>query len=165
VIYLSSFWKVLFPVVRVAFLVLPKRLVDPVFRSKSYVERDFPLLEQIALSEFLNEGTLERQIKRTKMIYSKRRAALLLALTRRLRNQVTTFGASAGMHMLIRFKPELLSDYILACAQIAQLPLVGTERHYSEESPTNEFMIGFAHHSEEMLTATVERFADLLLTP
>jgi GntR family transcriptional regulator / MocR family aminotransferase len=165
IIYLSSFWKVLFPVVRVAFLVLPKRLIDPVYRSKSYIERDFPLLEQIALSEFLNEGTLERQIKRTKTIYSKRRAALLLALTRRLRGQVTIFGASAGMHMIIRFKPELLSDYILACAQIAQLPMVGTDRHYSEEPPTNEFMIGFAHHSEEMLTAIVERFADLLLTP
>jgi GntR family transcriptional regulator/MocR family aminotransferase len=150
VIYLSSFWKVLFPVVRVAFLVLPKRLIDPVYRSKSYIERDFPL---------------ERQIKRTKTIYSKRRAALLLALTRRLKGQVTRFGASAGMHMIVRFKPELLSDYILACAQIAQLPMVGTERHYSEEPATNEFIIGFAHHSEEVLADTVERFADLLLTP
>jgi len=165
VIYLSSFWKVLFPVVRIAFLVLPKRLTDSVYRSKSYIERDFPLLEQIALSEFLNEGTLERQIKRTKTIYAKRRAALLLALTRRLRGNVTIFGASAGMHMLIRFDPALLSDYILACAQIAQLPMAGTERHYSDEPATNEFMIGFAHHSEEILTATVERFADLLLTP
>jgi GntR family transcriptional regulator/MocR family aminotransferase len=165
VIYLSSFWKVLFPVVRIAFLVLPKRLVDPVYRSKSYIERDFPVLEQIALSEFLNEGTLERQMKRTKQIYAKRRAALLLALTRRLREHVTVFGASAGMHMIVRFDPELLSDYILACSQIAQLPLVGTDRHYSSHPPGNEFMIGFAHHSEETLTGMVERFADLLLLP
>ena len=162
VIYLSSFWKLLFPVVRMAFLVLPKRLVEPLHRAKSYIERDFPLLEQIALTEFLNEGILERQIKRTKSIYAKRRAALSLVLARKFKGMVTIYGASAGMHMILRFDRRLDPDKILRCAKEAEVPLVSTEKHYMGEPDSHEFLVGFAHHTEAVLSERVERFAALL---
>jgi GntR family transcriptional regulator/MocR family aminotransferase len=164
VIYLSSFWKVLFPVVRIAFLVLPKRLTQITSRAKSFIERDFPLLEQVALTEFLNDGTLERQIRRTKGVYAKRRASLMLALTRRLKEYLTTSGASAGMHVIVRFHGDLNIDHIKECARLSQLPMASTANHYQTESNEREFMISFAHHTEESLTAKVEAFADLLLS-
>jgi GntR family transcriptional regulator/MocR family aminotransferase len=162
VIYIGSFWKVLFPVVRVAFLVLPKRLLAPMHRAKSSIERDFPLLEQIALTEFLNEGILERQIKRTKALYAKRRAALALVLAKRLKDLVAIYGVSAGMHMILQFDPSLPVAKILRCIREAGVPMVSTEKHYVGDPKPHEFMIGFAHHSEEELSALVEHFADLL---
>ena len=164
VIYLASFWKVLFPVVRMAFMVLPKRLQAPVHQAKSYIERDFPLLEQIALTEFINAGTLERQIKRTKSIYARRRAALVLVLAKRFKELVTIYGISAGMHMILHFNHSLAPGKIIECAQKACVPMVSTARHYVGSVRADEFLIGFAHHSEEELTACINRFADLLLT-
>lgn len=165
VIYLSSFWKVLYPVVRMGFLVLPKRLLEPVRLARSYLERDFPLLEQIALTEFLNDGTLERQIKRTKALYAKRRAALVLALRNRFKDRVTIYGVSAGMQLIVQFDQSLDVADILRCTQEAKLPSVSTEKFYVGDSRPREFLIGFAHHTEEELTARVKRMADMLLSP
>ncbi len=163
VIYLASFWKILFPVVRMAFMVLPKRLQAPVHQAKSYFERDFPLLEQIALTEFINAGTLERQIKRTKSVYAKRRAALALALAKRFKDRVTIYGISAGMHMILHFNNILETNKILQCAKEAEVPLVSTSKHYVDNERAYEFLIGFAHHSEEELAACIDHFADLLI--
>jgi len=162
VIYLASFWKVLFPVVRMAFLVLPKRLQAPVHQAKSYFERDFPLLEQIALTEFINAGTLERQVKRNKSVYARQRAALALVLAKRFKDRVTTYGISAGMHMILHFHKNMDKSKILQCAQQAGVPLVSTSKHYIADARANEFLIGFAHHSEEELTACINSFADLM---
>lgn len=162
VIYLSSLWKVLYPVVRMAFLVLPRRLVQPVSMAKALVERDFPLLEQVALTEFLNDGILERQIRRTKAVYAKRRASLMLALVRRLKESLTICGASAGMHIIVRFNDTFDAEHIKACAIQTGLPMVGLEQHYLSASARHEFMVSFAHHSEESLTARVDAFATLL---
>jgi GntR family transcriptional regulator/MocR family aminotransferase len=163
VIYLSSFWKVMFPVVRMAFLVLPKRLLEPVHKAKSYIERDFPLLEQIGLTEFLNEGILERQIKRSKALYAKRRAALTLVIARRFRDRVTVYGVTAGMHMILHFDPALPVLEIVRCAREARVPMVSTSKHYMCDPRPHEFMIGFAHSTEEELSSTIDQFADILL--
>jgi GntR family transcriptional regulator/MocR family aminotransferase len=171
VIYLSSLWKVLYPVVRMAFLVLPRKLVQPVGTAKALIERDSPMLEQVALTEFLNDGILERQIRRTKAVYAKRRAALMLALARQLKDSLTISGAGAGMHLIVRFNDTLDAEHIKACARQAGLPMVGTEQHYAATASvcafvatpaTNEFMMSFAHHPEEILTARVDAFANLL---
>lgn len=161
VIYISTFWKVLYPVVRLGFIVLPKRLVSVMERAKSLVERDFPLLEQRALTDFINEGHLERHIRRTRALYAKRRAALVQALTRCFRKKVSISDASGGMHLLVTFSPELMQNLDRAAVS-ARVPLVSTEGHYVRDCRPGEFLIGFAHGEEEAIHETIERFARAL---
>ncbi len=162
VIYLATFWKVLFPVVRMGFTVLPHRLVQPMYRAKSLVERDFPLLEQRALTDFINEGHLERHIRRTRSMYAKRRAALVQALTRLFRKRITVSDVSAGMHMIVTFVGDVDDDQILRSTRAARLPMVSTNNHYVMDHKRHEYMIGFAHGDEEQIIAAVERFAQEL---
>jgi GntR family transcriptional regulator/MocR family aminotransferase len=163
VIYLSSFWKVLFPVVRMGFIVLPRRLMAPMRRAKSLIERDFPLLEQRALTDFINEGHLERHIRRTRAMYAKRRAALVQAVTRLFRKRVTISDASAGMHLIVTFSPELDDAQITRASRAAHVPMVSTSNHYMSDPPAREYMIGFAHGNELQITSAIERFAQELI--
>ena len=95
-------------------------------------------------------------------LYAKRRAALALVLAKRLKNLVTIYGVSAGMHMILQFDQSLPVAKILRCICEAGVPMVSTEKHYVGDPKPHEFMIGFAHHSEAELSARVEHFADLL---
>jgi len=158
-IYLSSFWKVLFPVVKLAYLVVPRRLTSVMSRAKSLIERDFSLLEQRALADFIDHGHLERHIKRMRVIYARRRASLVQALTRQFGKHVMMSDVSAGMHLLVTFPPRLAEERVLECAQQAHLPLVSTRNYYLTEPTAGEYLIGFAHADETQIRQAVETFA------
>lgn len=162
VIYLSTFWKVLFPVVRMGYIVLPPRLVSLFQKAKSLVERESPILEQRALANFIDEGHLERHIKRMRGVYAIRHAALIHALTRHFRNVAEISPVSGGMHVLVRFDVKLSSDDIERCAKEANVPLVNTYDHYLVNPAENEYIIGFAHLDEEQIASRIENFANCL---
>lgn len=162
VIYVACFWKVLFPLVRAGYLILPERLVDVAYKCKSLIERDYPLIEQSALADFIADGHLERHIKRTRPIYAKRRAALVQALTRAFRNRATFPSGAAGTQMLVRFDDSFNHHAILSAALKYDVSLVGTEAYYSSEHPENEFLMGFAHISEAKINHSIEALAQEL---
>lgn len=162
VIYLSTFWKVLFPVVRLGYIVLPSRLVPLFQKAKSLVERESPILEQRALANFIDEGHLERHIKRTRAVYALRHAALIHALTKHFRGIAEISPVSGGMHVLVRFDAKFSSDDIDRCARESNVPLVNTYDHYVVNPVDNEYIVGFAHLQEEQIAATIEDFANRL---
>ncbi|MBX9951936.1 MAG: PLP-dependent aminotransferase family protein [Candidatus Obscuribacterales bacterium] len=161
-IYLSTFWKVLYPVVRIGFVVLPRRLVRVVGRAKALIERDFPLLEQKALADFIDEGHLERHIKRTRVFYAKRRAALVQAVTKQFGKRIYISPVTAGMHLLVRFGEGFEEEKVLAAARNAEVSLVSTSHHYVVNSRPGEYLMGFAHLPEENIHDTVQKFASNL---
>ncbi len=159
VIYLACFWKVLFPLVRVGYLILPERLVDVAYKCKSLIERDYPLIEQSALADFIAEGHLERHIKRTRPVYAKRRAALVQALTKSFRQRATFPSSAAGTQMLVRFDDSFNHHAIISAALKLDVSLVGTEAYYSSAHPENEFLMGFAHIAENRINDSIEALA------
>jgi len=162
VIYICCFWKVLFPLVRAGYLILPERLVDVTYKCKSLIERDYPLIEQTALADFISEGHLERHIKRTRPICAKRRAALVQALTKHFRSRATFSSVAAGTQMLVRFNDSFNHHAIISAALRLDVSLVGTEAYYSNIHPENEFLMGFAHIPEEKINETIEALAQEL---
>ncbi len=163
VIYQSSFWKVLCPLVRTGFLLLPASLVEPVRRGRGAIERDLPLLEQVALTEFINRGLLELHLRRLRTIYARKRAALLHVLTLKFKNLVTTGGASASMHMVIRFDKCFAEADILKWAKEDAVPMVSSKNHYLSKARSHEFIIDFTHSDDSKLGEIMRKFADHLL--
>lgn len=162
VIYISTFWKILFPIMPIGFIVVPPVLIPALAKAKMLAERNFSLLEQYALTDFINEGYLERHISKTRKLYAERRRVLISALTRAFGQTIQIAKHSSGMHIKIQLNTKLSDEEILARAALADLPLVSTEEYYIKGHSPGEFLLSFAGRSTEGVTASVNKFAKLL---
>lgn len=66
VIYLNSFSKTIFPSIRVAYAVLPQRLLEKYFKTSGFYSCPVPVLEQYFITEILNDGSFERHINKVR---------------------------------------------------------------------------------------------------
>jgi GntR family transcriptional regulator/MocR family aminotransferase len=108
-VYLGTFSKVLFPSLRLGYLVVPADLVDAFTAARALADRHGPLVEQAAIADLMHEGHFARHIRRTRALYAERQAILLDAAKRELAGMVEVAAAEAGMH-LVGWLPEGMSD-------------------------------------------------------
>jgi GntR family transcriptional regulator/MocR family aminotransferase len=100
VIYSGTFSKVLFPGLRLAYIVLPTQvMVDKVKKMKGMMDRQSPILDQIILAKFIEEGHFLRHIRKMRLLYSERRRILVKLLEESLSEYLTIQPASAGMNL------------------------------------------------------------------
>lgn len=100
VIYVGTLSKVMFPALRIGYLVLPPPLVEPFARAKLLADGGSAFLEQEALADFIASGAFERHIRRSRGWNGERRAALLRALDAQFGGDVAVVGANAGLHVV-----------------------------------------------------------------
>lgn len=100
VAYFSSFSKLMFPALRLSFLVLPSSLVDVTERLMDRISVRAPLMAQGALARFIAEGHLAAHLRRTRQLYATRRAALLAAADRHLGGLLAIDPDPGGMHLI-----------------------------------------------------------------
>ncbi len=98
VIYAGTFSKVLFPALRVGYLVIPKSLIAGFSAARDAIDLFPATLFQLALADFVREGHFARHVRRMRMLYMERRALLISALGEI--GQVEIVSAEAGMHLV-----------------------------------------------------------------
>ena len=113
VIYVGTFSKVLFPALRVGYMVVPKDLA-PIFVAVRDAADIFasPLL-QTALADFIREGHFARYIRRMRIVYMERRKALVNAIYKEMGSTLEVIGAEAGMH-LVGLLPRGIKDKLVS---------------------------------------------------
>jgi len=72
-VFVGTFAKILFPAMRLGYMVVPTRILDAVATALSTTGQFAPLLTQAALADFMNEGHLTRHLRRTRRLYAQRR--------------------------------------------------------------------------------------------
>ncbi|MGC2331957.1 MAG: PLP-dependent aminotransferase family protein [Candidatus Acidiferrales bacterium] len=119
VFYVGTFSKVLFPGLRLAYMVVPESAVDRVSGMCQRLYRDRPIFSQAVVADFITEGHFARHIKRMRELYAVRRAALAKALNEVFGEQIIIELQAGGMHLLARF-PNAESDAQLVERAIRQ---------------------------------------------
>jgi GntR family transcriptional regulator / MocR family aminotransferase len=126
VIYIGSFSKVLFPALRVGYLVLPKDLIATFRAVRDAVDIFPPVLYQRALTDFIRDGGFARHIRKMRALYAVRRERMIEAIERHFSGVVEIDSAAAGLHLVVRL-PESIDDKAAAAranaAGIACAPL------------------------------------------
>lgn len=155
VIYLSTFSRILAPSIRIAYMVLPPRLLDIYRKRFGGYSSTVPRFDQHTLSKFIEEGYLTRHLNRVKGIYKKRRDTLLEALEP---YPVKVSGEKAGLHLLIRI-PEGGMEPLLESAQRYGIKFYLLDDYYFEPwgKPSNTLIAGYAGVDEEQIQKAVKR--------
>ncbi len=121
VLYMGSFSKVLYPGLKLGYLVVPKRLVAPFKQAHYDLNRPGQMPLQAALAEFIEMGHFASALRRARQSYAERRHCLLEALKPCLGPQAHISGAEQGLHLCLRL-PSVVDDKSLA-EHITQLGL------------------------------------------
>jgi len=101
VLYVGTFSKILFPSLRLGYLIVPQSMVPAVAALKFLMDMHTTTFEQEVLADFISEGHFERYLRRSRARNAARRVALLEALDEHLGDRVLVSGANAGVHVVI----------------------------------------------------------------
>jgi GntR family transcriptional regulator / MocR family aminotransferase len=155
VIYCGTFSKVMFPGLRVGYLIVPRPMIAAFTRAKWLVDRHTPIHQQAALHHFMSEGHLERHIRRMRRTYGLRRAALVEALNSHFGDSALVLGEAAGMHAYVRFTDSGLA----ARAERNKVQLREVGPYFLGKAPANEYLLGFSMLTERSIREGIKRLA------
>lgn len=156
VLYMGTFSKILFPALRIGYLVLPPDLVNVFSHAKWIVDRQAPLLEQYVVTDFINEGHLERHIRRMRSLYDQRRKKLVNALHNQLGKRVSIMGENAGMHVMLQLKTRLSDADVVERARQAGVGITCASPYYLGKAHTGQFILGYTEMTESKIEKGVE---------
>jgi GntR family transcriptional regulator/MocR family aminotransferase len=97
VLFAGSFSKVLFPSLRLGYLVVPPDLVETFAAAKSITSRHPPVVEQAVLCDFITAGHFGRHLRRMRQVYAERLSALLDGARRQLAGLLEISAVEAGL--------------------------------------------------------------------
>jgi GntR family transcriptional regulator/MocR family aminotransferase len=146
VIYVGTFSKILFPALRLGYLVLPEVLVEPVVAAKAVGDTGTAILEQLVLADFISAGHFDRHLRRTNASNAARRNALVTAVRKEFRERAEVCGANAGLHLLVWLKGSrggMIAD-VHTKAEKAGVGLYGVEAFYLKPPKRTGVVLGYA---------------------
>lgn len=100
VIYMGTFSKVLFPALRLGYLVVPAAVVDAFVRARALTGRHAPTLEQAVLADFMAEGHFAHHLRTMRLLYQERQAAVIAVMQAELGGRLEVSPSPAGMHLV-----------------------------------------------------------------
>jgi GntR family transcriptional regulator/MocR family aminotransferase len=163
VVYGGTASKTLAPGLRLGWLVVPPRLLEPIVSMRYGEDVHVPALEQLALCELLRTGGYERHVRRMRARYRRRRDRLLALLAERA-PVLAPVGISAGLGVLLEL-PEggPTSAQLIEEAARRSIDLHPLDPHYRNgRAPRDGVVIGYGAIPEHDFEAALSALGDLL---
>jgi GntR family transcriptional regulator / MocR family aminotransferase len=155
VIYIGTFSKVLFPSLRLGYLVIPPDLMDHFVAVRIAMDIFPPYLHQEVITDFMREGHFARHIRRMRLLYSERRTALVENIRDQFGSRLEVHGSQAGMHLTVTL-PKGLSDWEIAVRAARKgLWLWPLSPSYLNSVPRQGFILGFGNTPAEEMANSV----------
>lgn len=162
VIYLGTFSKVLFPSIRLGYMVVPAALRKPFAIAQRFLTTHPPILEQMALTDFLAEGHFARHLRRMRVLYATRREALMTAIRSECGTLLEAHAPEAGMHLVGWLPPGLADTEIERRAAQRGIEVVALSPMSRRPMRRGGLMLGFAACREQEIQAGVRTLACVL---
>lgn len=163
VIYVGTFSKVLFPSLRIGFIVAPRPLLAPLVAARAVSGRHGSALEQRVLARFIADGHLARHVRRMRAVYEERQEALLAACRLRLGQALTVQAADSGLQTLAWLDGSLDDQAIATHARALNMELAPLSRFRLHAQHPPALVLGFGGFSPEVIRSGVETLARLLV--
>jgi GntR family transcriptional regulator/MocR family aminotransferase len=164
VIYVGTMSKVLFPSLRIGYIVSPPALTKSFLAAKHVCDRQTPLLLQTSLSDFIAYGHFDRYLVRQKRLCGRKRATFIRAIEDHLGDDVGVQGVSAGIHALLWLNGRPASEVPKLIAAAAQIGVgIYPVAPYFLHAPRRAgLLLGYASMDEPLIAEGIARIAKVL---
>jgi GntR family transcriptional regulator / MocR family aminotransferase len=152
VVYGGTTSKTLAPAIRLGWLVLPRRLLEPI-RARQRTCGGMPAtLQQLALADLIERGELDRHLRRQRRRYQRQRDALLAELATQLPG-LAVRGAAAGLYAVLHLPDGVSEQAALVAARARGIALEGVG------GSTPGLVVGYANLTETAIKPAVTALA------
>jgi GntR family transcriptional regulator / MocR family aminotransferase len=163
VISIGTFSKVLFPSLRLGYVVAPPDLVDPFIKTRAIFDRHSPTIEQAVLTDFITDGHFARHIRLMRTFYAERQEVLVKEIKSRLTGLLEVYPDEAGMH-LVGWLPEGVGDVDAARRAAERGVEVGPlSNYYLGQQSRGAVTLGYAAYDPKEIRKGVPRLAEALI--
>jgi GntR family transcriptional regulator/MocR family aminotransferase len=166
VIYIGTFSKMLFPAIRLGYMIVPMRLADTFAYARAMIDLQPSIVAQPTLTRFIADGHLAMHVRRMRIAYRDRRAVLLDALAEHAAGLLCAESQHAGMHLIASFTPHLrrrmddkAAARLLAERGITAHPM---SQFYAGKARSEGLLLGYACVDADAIRAGVVQMAAAL---
>lgn len=162
VIYMGSFSKVLYPGLRLGYLVVPDKLLSAFARAKMEQSGETTLQPQAVTAAFMREGHFGRHIKRMRLRY-RNKLDLLQNEALSLSPWATMHPRDGGMHTILSLRPDLDEQVLRTALQEAGLQYSMLSDYFYGPATMHGLALGFANCSEDEIVRGVQQLRKIMV--
>ena len=165
VIFIGTFTKLLFPLLRLAYIVLPPSLVDVFVSFRRGSDLRSSGFDQVVLCDFITEGHFGRHLRRMRSLYRQRREALLYFGRRYLSGLLDISDTKAGLYTAAFLENGMTSHEAESIAAANGIETRALDRFTLKRSDPKGLLLGFAAFDEKAIRAGITKLATALSRP
>lgn len=162
VIYIGTFSKVVFPSLRLGYIVVPADLVERFLAVRRAMDLCPPTFYQEVLADFIAEGHFARHIRRMRVLYGQRRSVLVESIQKELGSVVEVLGDEAGVHLTVALKNGVRDLEIAERAARQNLSIWPLSPAYLGPGACQGFILGFGSTGLVEIPGAVRKVRNLL---
>jgi GntR family transcriptional regulator / MocR family aminotransferase len=162
VIFAGSFNKLLFPSLRLGYVVVPPNLIEPFKICKAIQTRHHSLLDQAVICDFIEQGHFSRHIRRMRKIYGERLRALIYEAQRQLHGVVELSDIEAGLQTVARLTNGQCAEAVTAEGLKRNVDVIPISRYCRAAKMPSHLQLGFAAVDPDAIRRGVQVLASIL---
>ena len=162
VVYIGTFTKILFPALRIGYVVIPPDLVPTFIAVRRAMDTFSPTFPQAVLTDFIREGHFARHVRRMRLLCGERRTALVEAIRRELPSTLRVLGDPAGMFLTAALSGGYRDRDIGLAAARAELKVLPLSSCALATPAREGLVLGYGGTSREEIAEGVRRLRAVL---
>lgn len=162
VFYVGTFSKVLFPNIRVGYIVAPSWARAALVAAKQLTDRHTAVIMQDALCAFLTEGHLVRHVRKMTRVYAKRRELLLAAIDQHCAGMLQPIPSEAGLHITAKLLVPTLAATVLERAAAAAIKVQAVSEFTIGKATLNGLGFGYGGIADADVAGGVRQLANVI---
>lgn len=163
VVYLGTFSKILFPSLRLGYVIVPDDLVDAFCGARVLMDRHPPNADQHVLAAFMAEGHLERHIRRVRNVYADHRVQLMETLDALLPKDLAWLEpGDQGMHVILWLAEGIDDRKVVELAAAAGVAVRPVSPMFAPGTQRPGLVLGFGGFSHAQMKEAARRLASVI---